>query len=212
LIAYINVVIVMYEEEDKILKNDFMSYFNHFINNTTLAIYNYNADKSTKDEYKRLLSSLAKDVRNILLFETKATNNIEDEIEELIEKAERVGLYVGKEQIVNTIINKEIPLIPDKYKNFIYIDYYGINLKNNSLKNKIIFFIKKYDILKELKENERKRERRGKELFNLSIKELIQLAKKYNLDLNKIKHSIAFRIEKILECLNDLDIYPGKTC
>jgi len=199
-------------EEDKILKNDFMSYFNHFINNTTLAIYNYNVDKSTKDEYKRLLSSLAKDVRNILLFETKATNNIEDEIEELIEKAERVGLYVGKEQIVNTIINKEIPLIPDKYKNFIYIDYYGINLKNNSLKNKIIFFIKKYDILKELKENERKRERRGKELFNLSIKELIQLAKKYNLDLNKIKHSIAFRIEKILECLNDLDIYPGKTC
>ena len=63
-----------------------------------------------------------------------------------------------------------------------------------------------------MEENQRKRESRDQELFNLSIKELIQLAKKYNLDLNGIKQSVAFRIQIILECLSDPNIYPGKTC
>ena len=204
-------VVKMSEEENNNLKNTFITYLNHFINNTTQVIDNSNADKSTKDEYEILLSSLAKHVHNILFYGI-VSNNIEEEIEELIEKAERIGIYVAKGQLVKIIINYETPLIPDKYKNLIDIDYYGINLKHDSLKNKIIFFIKKSDILKELDKNQKIRSRREEELIKLSIKELIQLAKKYNLDLDATRRLVALRIAKVVECIRDPNTRPGTTC
>jgi hypothetical protein len=142
---------------------------------------------------------------------------IEDEIEKLIKKAEFRGLPLDtiKKEIIRPILYAEIPLVPEKYKDFIYVDSYSIyyfHLKNKSLKNKIIFFFKKHHILKELEEDQRKRDARKEELLNLSIKELIQLAKKYNLDLNNIKNAVAYRIQIILECLDDPYIYPGKAC
>jgi len=159
-----------------------------------------------------LRSELTKHVHNILNYGI-VSNNIEEEIEELIEKAERIGIYVAKWKLVKIIINYETPLIPDKYKNLIDIDYYGgITLKHNSLKNKIIFFIKKSDILKELDKNQKIRSRREEELIKLSIKELIQLAKKYNLDLDATRRLVALRIAKVVECILDPNTRPGTTC
>ena len=75
MIAYINIVINMNEEENEKLKIAFMSYFNHFIDNTIKIIDNSNADKPTKDSYRRLLSYMIDDVEEFLIFETKAVNN-----------------------------------------------------------------------------------------------------------------------------------------
>jgi len=68
-------VISMYEEENEKLKIAFMSYFNHFIDNTIKIIDNSNADKPTKNNYRRLLSYMIDDVEEFLIFETKAVNN-----------------------------------------------------------------------------------------------------------------------------------------
>ena len=73
--SILNIVVKMNEEENEKLKIAFMSYFNHFIDNTIKIIDNSNADKLTKDSYRRLLSYMIDDVEEFLIFETKAINN-----------------------------------------------------------------------------------------------------------------------------------------
>jgi len=68
-------VINMNVEENEKLKIAFMSYFNHFIDNTIKIIDNSNADKPTKDSYRRLLSYMIDDVEEFLIYGTKVVNN-----------------------------------------------------------------------------------------------------------------------------------------
>jgi len=65
----------MSEEENERLKNTFMTYFNYFVYNTSLAIRSSNADKNVKDRYNRLLSDIINDVYEFVNFKKESIKN-----------------------------------------------------------------------------------------------------------------------------------------
>ena len=65
----------MNEEENERLKNTFMTYFNYFVYNASLAIRSSNADKNVKERYNRLLSDIINDVYEFVNFKKESIKN-----------------------------------------------------------------------------------------------------------------------------------------